>query len=293
MNQTATGTNHTAAPASANPYISRSESGPIGEKGSLDKVVVVKSEHTSDRSDPTLAESSSRDEMPASGASDSPDHLRPGSGHMQYHPHHASQKGAIHSGHGTPVPMPHTPYAQSHTIEIDPSITGHGYSAPITPVSATGGGNGAGGGGGPAYGASTPVSTSASASASASGNPATATYYGSSHPHPHAQHPPPLEDARASPSTAGPGGHGQGPGSASASADGRPTSENFTPDGNPIVPVGISGGKMFQCRGYGACDKVFTRSEHLARHVRYVLAVLRFIRHGRSLETDSRETRVY
>jgi hypothetical protein len=46
---------------------------------------------------------------------------------------------------------------------------------------------------------------------------------------------------------------------------------NFTPDGNPIVPVGISGGKMFQCRGYGICDKVFTRSEHLARHVRYVL----------------------
>lgn len=43
---------------------------------------------------------------------------------------------------------------------------------------------------------------------------------------------------------------------------------HFTPDGNPIVPVGISGGKMFQCRGYGACDKVFTRSEHLARHVR-------------------------
>lgn len=48
----------------------------------------------------------------------------------------------------------------------------------------------------------------------------------------------------------------------------RPPSEHFTQDGNPIVPVGISGGKMFQCRGYGECDKVFTRSEHLARHVR-------------------------
>lgn len=48
----------------------------------------------------------------------------------------------------------------------------------------------------------------------------------------------------------------------------RSSQPNFTPDGNPIVPVGISGGKMFQCRGYGACDKVFTRSEHLARHVR-------------------------
>ncbi|ORX35267.1 hypothetical protein BD324DRAFT_609533 [Kockovaella imperatae] len=43
---------------------------------------------------------------------------------------------------------------------------------------------------------------------------------------------------------------------------------NFTPDGVPIVPVGVSGGKMFRCRGYGECDKVFTRSEHLARHVR-------------------------
>lgn len=51
-------------------------------------------------------------------------------------------------------------------------------------------------------------------------------------------------------------------------SDGRQSQPNFTPDGNPIVPVGISGGKMFQCRGYGECDKVFTRSEHLARHVR-------------------------
>ncbi len=51
-------------------------------------------------------------------------------------------------------------------------------------------------------------------------------------------------------------------------SNGRPGSTNFTPDGLPIVPVGISGGKMFRCRGYGECDKVFTRSEHLARHVR-------------------------
>ncbi|WWC60456.1 uncharacterized protein I303_103028 [Kwoniella dejecticola CBS 10117] len=52
------------------------------------------------------------------------------------------------------------------------------------------------------------------------------------------------------------------------SSNGRPASANFTPDGVPIVPVGVSGGKMFRCRGYGECDKVFTRSEHLARHVR-------------------------
>jgi hypothetical protein len=52
--------------------------------------------------------------------------------------------------------------------------------------------------------------------------------------------------------------------------DGRPGEQTltFTPEGAPIVPVGVSGGKMFRCRGFGECDKVFTRSEHLARHVR-------------------------
>lgn len=50
-------------------------------------------------------------------------------------------------------------------------------------------------------------------------------------------------------------------------ANARPPT-NYTVDGAPIVPVGISGGKMFRCRGFGECDKVFTRSEHLARHVR-------------------------
>jgi hypothetical protein len=45
-------------------------------------------------------------------------------------------------------------------------------------------------------------------------------------------------------------------------------SVTFTPEGAPIVPVGVSGGKMFRCKGFGDCDKVFTRSEHLARHVR-------------------------
>lgn len=28
--------------------------------------------------------------------------------------------------------------------------------------------------------------------------------------------------------------------------------------------------KTFQCRGYGECRMVFSRSEHLARHIRYV-----------------------
>ena len=30
--------------------------------------------------------------------------------------------------------------------------------------------------------------------------------------------------------------------------------------------------KTFQCRGYGECRMVFSRSEHLARHIRYVPA---------------------
>ena len=29
--------------------------------------------------------------------------------------------------------------------------------------------------------------------------------------------------------------------------------------------------KTFQCRGYGECRMVFSRSEHLARHIRYAL----------------------
>jgi len=54
------------------------------------------------------------------------------------------------------------------------------------------------------------------------------------------------------------------------SSHGRQVEHNvtFTPEGAPIVPVGVSGGKMFRCKGFGECDKVFTRSEHLARHVR-------------------------
>ncbi|TXT05521.1 uncharacterized protein COLE_06841 [Cutaneotrichosporon oleaginosum] len=53
-----------------------------------------------------------------------------------------------------------------------------------------------------------------------------------------------------------------------SAGNGRPPAGSFTTEGAPIVPVGISGGKMFRCRGFGDCDKVFTRSEHLARHVR-------------------------
>lgn len=34
------------------------------------------------------------------------------------------------------------------------------------------------------------------------------------------------------------------------------------------MPTGISGGKIYVCMGYGDCAKTFTRSEHLARHIR-------------------------
>lgn len=34
------------------------------------------------------------------------------------------------------------------------------------------------------------------------------------------------------------------------------------------LPVGVSGGKIFKCMGFPGCEMTFTRSEHLARHVR-------------------------
>lgn len=36
--------------------------------------------------------------------------------------------------------------------------------------------------------------------------------------------------------------------------------------------------KTFQCRGYGDCRMVFSRSEHLARHIRFVLLSCLLIR---------------
>ena len=33
--------------------------------------------------------------------------------------------------------------------------------------------------------------------------------------------------------------------------------------------------KTFQCRGYGECRMVFSRSEHLARHIRYTSILFR------------------
>lgn len=52
---------------------------------------------------------------------------------------------------------------------------------------------------------------------------------------------------------------------------------------------GSRGGKpkLFQCTGYGDCRMVFTRSEHLARHMRYIY-LNRFLKRGnRMLDFDS------
>jgi hypothetical protein len=51
------------------------------------------------------------------------------------------------------------------------------------------------------------------------------------------------------------------------------------------MPTGVSGGKIYVCMGYGDCAKTFTRSEHLARHIRYVvLCVIRLsLTHYRSI----------
>ena len=183
----------------------------------------------------------------AAGSPDTAHHPGVGGGH-----HLRPGSGGHKAASTTPQPLPHTPYSASH--ELDPASApgagGH-YSGPITPIS------------GPSY--------SASGAGNGNGNGSATPYFGSGAPH--------LQDGRPSPAPPSLAAVGQGQGpvtataapmSATTSADGRPVSENFTQDGNPIVPVGISGGKMFQCRGYGQCDKVFTRSEHLARHVRYV-----------------------
>ena len=37
--------------------------------------------------------------------------------------------------------------------------------------------------------------------------------------------------------------------------------------------------KTFQCRGYGDCRMVFSRSEHLARHIRYCSSPILYPEH--------------
>ncbi|WOO80793.1 Biofilm and cell wall regulator 1 [Vanrija pseudolonga] len=99
---------------------------------------------------------------------------------------------------------------------------------------------------------------------------------GSSHGYPPQQPITPLSGSAGYPPQAPPqpyygvAGAGQDPSlpSPPAGPGSRPGTAGYTQEGAPIVPVGISGGKMFRCRGFGECDKVFTRSEHLARHVR-------------------------
>lgn len=53
-----------------------------------------------------------------------------------------------------------------------------------------------------------------------------------------------------------------------------PTSANTPPPPGTAPPPNKryrpAPAKTFQCRGYGECRMVFSRSEHLARHIRYV-----------------------
>ncbi len=56
----------------------------------------------------------------------------------------------------------------------------------------------------------------------------------------------------------------------------RPSSSSSMPHGMPVMlpdqsakhAAQMSGGKIFRCKGFEGCDMTFTRSEHLARHVR-------------------------
>lgn len=54
---------------------------------------------------------------------------------------------------------------------------------------------------------------------------------------------------------------------------------NDSKAGNGPLKVGKvtakAGSKVYQCAGYTDCSMVFTRAEHLARHIRYVVPIVR------------------
>lgn len=62
--------------------------------------------------------------------------------------------------------------------------------------------------------------------------------------------------------------------------DYRPAEDEIDPATGKIktMPTGVSGGKIYVCMGYGDCAKTFTRSEHLARHIRYVWSITENLR---------------
>jgi hypothetical protein len=147
------------------------------------------------------------------------------------HGPHGGSPERIHSSQGyvKGPPSPYQQHAQHQSGSHDPHAPSSAQAYPPPPITPISGSN---------YPPQPP--------------PSTGSYYGlstpSNPPDQHAPSPPLSSSGR--------------PGSGSE----RP--QQFTPDGVPIVPVGVSGGKMFRCTNYGPCDKVFTRSEHLARHVR-------------------------
>ena len=63
--------------------------------------------------------------------------------------------------------------------------------------------------------------------------------------------------------------------------------DDMSPESPVVVPNGDqqpfkrnrqAPAKTFQCRGYGECRMVFSRSEHLARHIRYTALPPPFVR---------------
>ncbi|TYJ55572.1 hypothetical protein B9479_003722 [Cryptococcus floricola] len=144
----------------------------------------------------------------------------------------------IHSSHGYPKQPTHESPSQVYQEHPLAPVPSHGYPPQSQPM--------------------TPLTSNAYPPAAQAGPyytiPGQAQAQGGAIPSP-----PPSSANPVRPDTANSG-------SGEFAAPAAPT--QTTEGGVPIVPVGVSGGKLFRCRGYGECDKVFTRSEHLARHVR-------------------------
>ncbi|ODN88775.1 RNA polymerase II transcription factor [Cryptococcus wingfieldii CBS 7118] len=144
----------------------------------------------------------------------------------------------IHSSHGYAKPPTHESPSQVYQEHPLAPVPSHGYPPQSQPM--------------------TPLTSNSYPPAAQAGSyytiPGQAQAQGEAIPSP-----PPSSANPVRPDTANSG-------SGEFAAPAAPT--QTTEGGVPIVPVGVSGGKLFRCRGYGECDKVFTRSEHLARHVR-------------------------
>jgi hypothetical protein len=66
------------------------------------------------------------------------------------------------------------------------------------------------------------------------------------------------------------GHHGNASGSSNG-GNSRPGSSSNKDSGSVSKKTKTKSNKVFQCTGYGDCTMQFTRSEHLARHIRYLI----------------------